>query len=182
MDDANIEHLPRHDVSPAEFEHAMLNDPEDLHYDLVEGEDRFHCVGVTNAGRLLFIAWTLRWGKNSRGHRIRCPTFCEKRMEEQTTMKMPTFKTEAEEAQWLYDNPDRFGKEFARAMREGKTTRLAREKLVARIEASKAKAINIRLPEADLRLARDLTAKKGLRYQTYIKSLLHEALQREAQR
>jgi predicted DNA binding CopG/RHH family protein len=103
-------------------------------------------------------------------------------MGEQTTMKMPKFKTEAEEAQWVYDNRDRLGEEFAQAMREGKTTRLTREKLLARIEASKAKAVNIRLPEADLQLARDLAAKKGLPYQTYIKSLLHEALQREAQR
>jgi predicted DNA binding CopG/RHH family protein len=121
-------------------------------------------------------------GKDPRGHGIRCPTLCEKRMGEQTTMKMPKFKTEAEEAQWVYENRNRLGEEFAQAMCEGKTTRLTREKLLARIEASKAKAVNIRLPEADLQLARALAAKKGLPYQTYIKSLLHEALQREAQR
>lgn len=62
-DDANIEHLARHDVLPAEFEQAMLNDPEDLHYDSVEGEDRFHSVGMTNGGRLLFLSWTVRWEK-----------------------------------------------------------------------------------------------------------------------
>ena len=45
-------------------------------------------------------------------------------------------------------------------MREGKTTCFTREKLLARIEASKAKAVNIRLPEADLQLARDL-ARQG---------------------
>src|SRR5215510_12790545 len=103
-------------------------------------------------------------------------------MGEKTTMKMPKFKTEAEEAEWFYENRDRLGEEFAEALRQGKTTRLTHEKLLARIEASKAKAINIRLPEADLQLARDLAAKRGLPYQTYIKSLLHEALQREAKR
>lgn len=95
-------------------------------------------------------------------------------------MKMPKFKTGAEEAQWVFDNRERLSEEFAQAMRDGKTTRLTREKLLARIQPSKA--INIRLSEVDLQLARNLAEEKGLPYQTYIKSLLHEALQREASR
>jgi uncharacterized protein len=71
-DDANIEHLRRHDAAPAEFEQAMLHDPEDLHYDSVEGEDRFHSVGVTNGGRLLFMSWTVR-SEKIRGDGIRAP-------------------------------------------------------------------------------------------------------------
>jgi predicted DNA binding CopG/RHH family protein len=39
--------------------------------------------------------------------------------------------------------------------------------------------ISIRLSATDLLKANQLAAKKGLPYQTYIKSLLHEALQRE---
>ncbi len=39
--------------------------------------------------------------------------------------------------------------------------------------------ISIRLSAADLLKANRLAAMKGLPYQTYIKSLLHEALQRE---
>ena len=39
--------------------------------------------------------------------------------------------------------------------------------------------ISIRLSAADLLLANQLAAAKGLAYQTYIKSLLHEALERE---
>lgn len=100
-------------------------------------------------------------------------------------MKMPKFKTEAEEAQWTYDNRESLGEEFAQAMREGRTTRLTpvtRENALARVEAAKAKSISIDLPEEDLQLARELAEKKGLPYQTYIKSLLHEALQREARR
>lgn len=96
-------------------------------------------------------------------------------------MKMPKFETESEEAQWTYENRERLGQEFAQAMREGKTARLTGAKLLARIEASRTKAMNIRLPAADLQLARDLAGKKGLPYQTYIKSLLHEALRREAE-
>lgn len=39
--------------------------------------------------------------------------------------------------------------------------------------------ISIRLGTADLATASRLAAKKGLPYQTYIKSLLHEALENE---
>ncbi len=93
-------------------------------------------------------------------------------------MNEPKFATEAEEVQWLSDHRERMGEEFANAMREGKTTRLTNEKLIARIESSKS--INIRLPEGDLQLARDLAASKGVPYETFIESLLHDALRREA--
>jgi len=49
---------------------------------------------------------------------------------------------------------------------------------IERIARSKAaKVVSIRLPECDLKLARSQAAKKGLPYQTYIKSLLHQALE-----
>jgi predicted DNA binding CopG/RHH family protein len=41
------------------------------------------------------------------------------------------------------------------------------------------RAVSIRLPVPDIALARDLAARKGLPYQTYIKQLLHDALDRE---
>ena len=80
--------------------------------------------------------------------------------------------------QWLSDNRERMGEEFAQAMREGETTRLTSEKLLARIESSRS--IYIQLLEGDLKLARDLAARKGLPYETFIESLLHDALRREA--
>ena len=40
--------------------------------------------------------------------------------------------------------------------------------------------VSLRLSAADLVTANRLAAAKGLPYQTYIKSLLHEALEREA--
>jgi hypothetical protein len=42
-----------------------------------------------------------------------------------------------------------------------------------------SRLLSIRLPEPDIALAQRLAESKGLPYQTYIKSLLHEALQRE---
>ena len=41
------------------------------------------------------------------------------------------------------------------------------------------KTVTMRLPVPDLKTAQDLAQDKGLPYQTYIKMLLHEALQRE---
>jgi predicted DNA binding CopG/RHH family protein len=40
-------------------------------------------------------------------------------------------------------------------------------------------AISIRLPAPDIELARQLAGIRGLPYQTYIKQVLHSALQRE---
>jgi len=42
-----------------------------------------------------------------------------------------------------------------------------------------SRLLSIRLPEPDISLAQRLAESKGLPYQTYIKSLLHEALERE---
>jgi uncharacterized protein (DUF4415 family) len=42
-----------------------------------------------------------------------------------------------------------------------------------------SRLLSIRLPEPDIALAQRLAESKGLPYQTYIKSLLHQALERE---
>jgi predicted DNA binding CopG/RHH family protein len=54
--------------------------------------------------------------------------------------------------------------------------RLDQATLKAHLAASKSRVISIRLPEVDLELARKQASKKGLPYQTYIKSVLHRAL------
>lgn len=56
---------------------------------------------------------------------------------------------------------------------------LTKEILRKRLAASKkapAPAVSLRMPAADLALARKQAEQKGLPYRTYIKSLLHEAL------
>jgi hypothetical protein len=93
---------------------------------------------------------------------------------------VPKFATEAEEAEWWFKNRKVHDKELTAAVRSGDAQILTKEKLLARIEASKKKAaapvISMRIPEADLAMARRQAEKKGLPYQTYIKSLLHETL------
>ncbi len=89
---------------------------------------------------------------------------------------LPAFKSEAEEAEWWYKNRSRLDKDFLKAAKEGKLRRLDRTTLKARLAASRARMVSIRLPEEDLALARRQAAQKGLPYQTYIKSLLYRAL------
>ena len=51
-DDENRKHLAAHKVTPAEFEQVLNNDPLDLDYELIDEEERYRSVGLTNAGRL----------------------------------------------------------------------------------------------------------------------------------
>jgi uncharacterized DUF497 family protein len=62
-DDGNIRHLAAHKIDPVEFEQLLNNDPMDLDYEVVDGEKRYRSVGITNGGRFLVVAWTVRDGK-----------------------------------------------------------------------------------------------------------------------
>jgi len=64
-------------------------------------------------------------------------------------------------------------------VKSGEAQVLTKEKLLERIAASRktpSPVVALRIPQADLALARRQAEEKGLPYQTYIKSLLHEAL------
>ena len=89
---------------------------------------------------------------------------------------IPAFKTASEEAEWWDKNRARLDKDLVEAAKKGELKRLDPATLKARLAASKARVVSIRLPENDIALARRQAAQKGLPYQTYIKSLLHQAL------
>lgn len=95
--------------------------------------------------------------------------------------KQPRFKTEAEEAKWWSDNQELIADRFEQAKASGKLAKgtVAR---MAQERAGASPTITIRLPESDLARVRNLAAKRGLRYQTYLKMLLHEALSSEEKR
>ena len=104
-------------------------------------------------------------------------------MEKQPKRVVPAFATEAEEADWWYKNRNQHGKQLLAAVKGGEARVLTNEKLLERIAASRktpSPVVALRIPAADLALARKQAEQKGLPYQTYIKSLLHETLtQRE---
>jgi predicted DNA binding CopG/RHH family protein len=104
-----------------------------------------------------------------------------------TDVKIPEFENEAHEARWRDEHKDLVEENLIEAMRDGAAQRGSAQRLVKEARASKnitmSKNITIRMPLADLERARQLSARKGLAYQTFInKMLLHEALDREEKR
>jgi predicted DNA binding CopG/RHH family protein len=88
---------------------------------------------------------------------------------------LPDFKTEAEEAKWWFDHQEEILDDFERAAEDG---------TLLTGEAAKVKALpttTIRLDPADIELARKQAEKKGLKYQTYLKMVIHEALLKNAE-
>jgi len=107
-------------------------------------------------------------------------------MNKQAKRIVPAFATEAEEAQWWFKNRNVHGKQLLAAVRAGEAKILTKDELRRRVDSSKkmaAPVVALRIPAADLALARKQAEQKGLPYQTYIKSLLHETLaEREKQK
>ena len=95
-------------------------------------------------------------------------------------MTVPKFKTEAEEAQWWYDNRQEVEDALIHAMDNGTIRRGTAPRLTS--EARASRNVTIRMVEADLDLARKQAEEKGQPYQTYIKSVLHEALVKRERR
>jgi hypothetical protein len=98
--------------------------------------------------------------------------------------KRPQFASEAEEAEWWAKNQEFIFERFAEAkaagkLGEGSVVREARERIGP---TGSSPTITIRLGEADLARTRMLAAEKGLRYQTYLKMLIHQALNSEEKR
>jgi len=88
---------------------------------------------------------------------------------------IPKFATEAEEAQWWFDNQEELDKDFARAFAEGRLQRRTGPRPPAAVPTT-----TIRLDPVDIEMARAQAKKKGLKYQTYLKMVIHEALMKEA--
>jgi predicted DNA binding CopG/RHH family protein len=90
-------------------------------------------------------------------------------------LKVPKFDDEADEARWWFDNRDHLAEDFSRAAKEGKLTRgtLARRGITP--------TTTIQLDPSDITKARSLAEKRGLDYQAYLQTLIHEALEREEQ-
>jgi len=59
-DAANVSHIARHKVTPQEAEQALFNDPLDLRYEIVEGEERWTSIGHTESHRVIVLVWSLR--------------------------------------------------------------------------------------------------------------------------
>jgi predicted DNA binding CopG/RHH family protein len=85
----------------------------------------------------------------------------------------PEFKSEAQEARWYEKNQDALLVEFKDAAKDGT---LGRGSLAKR---GLTPTTTIRLDKGDIELAKQQAEQRGLRYQTYLKMLIHQALREE---
>lgn len=87
--------------------------------------------------------------------------------------KVPNFENEGDEARWLYENRERLSAAFLQAAKEGRVHEGTLK------QRGITPPTTIRLAPEDISRARALAERRGLRYQTYLKMLIHEALERE---
>ena len=85
-------------------------------------------------------------------------------------LKNKTFANEAEEAAWWESHEDELLEEFKKATAEGRVGIGTVAKKTA------LPSTTIRLDPDDIAKARVQAAERGLRYQTYLKMIIHEAL------
>ncbi len=90
-----------------------------------------------------------------------------------TKLIVPKFANDTEESEWWYAHREDVNEEIVEAFEQG---RMKPSKLMQR---GNTPTTTIRLDPADIAKARDVAGRKGLPYQTYLKSLIHEALERE---
>jgi hypothetical protein len=114
------------------------------------------------------------------------PSTAECRREEQVAKrKLADTRDEAEEARWFEENQDRLLKLFERAKSEGvlriggRAVGITLSKQKESLVRPRSQKVMLRIPTDDLERARRLAARRGLGYQTYIKMLLRQGLNRE---
>ena len=84
-------------------------------------------------------------------------------------------KNEAQEAAWWDANGERL---FLKAAKQGQLKMGTIEPLLAGMKAQRdqTRLLSLRISVADIALAKTQAEKKGMGYQTYLKSVLHQAL------
>jgi predicted DNA binding CopG/RHH family protein len=87
--------------------------------------------------------------------------------------KIPPFKNESEEAQWWASQEGNLAQAFEQAAAQGRLGRGTVKRKGA------TPTTTIRLEQEDITRARVQAERRGLRYQTYLKMLLREALLEE---
>ena len=164
----------------SEAEETISNAPVDIAHQMRNGEKRLVQIGETNAKRVLLVVTTMRGSKTrvvtafpaNRAYH----SFMQHRRPITAMAKriLPEFQSEAEEAKWWFDHQDELLEDFKEAASHGALGRGTAARLGG------LPTTTIRLDPVDIQMARDQAEKRGLRYQTYLKMILHEALVREA--
>jgi hypothetical protein len=93
-------------------------------------------------------------------------------------LKTARLRTEAEEAKWWDDRMSLVAANLREAIQTGSAHRGGPRRVIQ--ERRESKNITIRVALADIERARELAAQRGIGYQTLMKMLLKQALDRES--
>jgi predicted DNA binding CopG/RHH family protein len=99
--------------------------------------------------------------------------------------KLAAAKTEAEEALWFEQNQDHLLRLFEQAEKEGalrvgpRSIGITISRKTEALRKPPSQKVMLRIPTDDLDRARRQASTRGIGYQTYIKMLLHAALEQE---
>ena len=176
--DGNVRHLARHGVITQEAEECYLNDPLIVEEHNVEGEDRYVALSETDASRRLTFVFTIRaeqvrfitaYPMSKTADNLGRRTIAMERS--------PSFSSEQEEAECWDSHPEALSQRFEDARRNGTLRRLS----VTELPGAKATAA-VHISAHELTRARELASKRGMSYQTYVETLLHDALDSEEKR
>ncbi|MCX6598360.1 MAG: CopG family antitoxin [Acidobacteria bacterium] len=96
------------------------------------------------------------------------------------TVEMPKFANENEEALWWASAE---GRGFLKEQSTERPRKVSGgSKLVANLGKTASVQIALRLPTPDLAKAKEIAERKGIGYQTLLKMIVHEGLEREGRR
>ncbi len=91
-------------------------------------------------------------------------------------LKTPDFQSETEEAQWWAASQDNLLGEFETAAKDGSLGHGTAAK------RAKTPTTTIRLDPKDIEIAKKQAEQLGLKYQTYLKMIIHQALQQRSRK
>jgi predicted DNA binding CopG/RHH family protein len=100
--------------------------------------------------------------------------------------KLAETQTELEESRWFEQNQGRLLRMFEKAEKQGslriggKSVGITLSKRTESLLKPRTQKVMLRIATEDLERARRQAAQRGIGYQTYIKSLLHQALDQQA--
>jgi predicted DNA binding CopG/RHH family protein len=175
-DAANVAHTARHGITAEEWEEAYWNGPMVIEVQKRKRECRRLCLGGDRRGQAADLRDRRTQGQDPVCHRA--PDARETAGDQSrrgmmpTRNRIPNFKSEREEAQWWDAHPAVVAALFPKAKKEGKIKRLP-------VIRGATRSTTIRLPIADIETAQQIAERRGLPYQTYLKGLLHQALESE---
>ncbi len=90
---------------------------------------------------------------------------------------LPKFANEGEEAHWWASEE---GRQFLKAESARQREKAPGSKLVTKVAKANSVQIALRLPSPDLARAREIAERRGIGYQTLLKMIVHEGLERAA--